>query len=429
MNTILGCLALAAAALLTACGGGSLSTEQGHLRLVNATSNFASLDLFAAGNPVVTGVAPLTASGYGDIDRNSYSLDVRATGSGVALVTTSTTIARKEHQTVVASTSGGTLTATVLSDQEGDPSSGNAKLRIFNTASSDAGNVDVYLVAGGCDTLATSGAAPIASNVSGLQSGYTQIGSSATAYHVCVTAPGDKTDLRLDLPSLVLSEKRIVTLILVRGAGGFLLDGLVLDQQGALVATQNTSARVRVAASVSPARAVAVDVNGTTVAAALGTPGLTPYRLVPAGALTVKVDGTVLALPAAASATPGGDFTLLLTGPTPTATLIADDNSASSSATRPVRLRLVNGLNGVPGTVSLSVNSGIVADSVPFAGASAYTLQPASAALTTIEADAGVVVLAKLNGVTLTSAGVYTLFLLGDYGSAPPNAGLLSADR
>jgi hypothetical protein len=428
MNAASRFIALLFAATLGACGSGSLSVDNGELRLVNATSEFPSLDLFASNSAVVTGVTPLSASGYGALKSDAYTLDVRASGSGATLVSTSTTLAKKDNQTVVAYSSAGTLTVAVLSDKEGDPSNGNAKVRIFNTASADAGNLDVYLVGTDCSTLVTSGAAAFAANVSGLQSAYTQVSSSTTPYHVCVTAPGDKSDLRLDIPSLVLSEKRIVTIVLVRTAGGFLVNGLLLDQQGALTQALNTSARVRVAASVSPAMPVSVDVNGTAVAAGLATPNVGPYRLVNAGPVTVKINGTVVAPAAPATAAPGSDLTVLLTGVTPTVAVLADDNSVSPSTARPVKLRLVNGLNGSTGTVTLTVDNGVLVDSVAFGAASAYSLLPASAALATIEARSGVVLLAQKTSVTLSSGRVYSLFLLGDASTAP-NAGFLVADR
>ncbi len=428
MTTTTRILSLAFAALLGACGGGSLPSDSGHLRLVNATSDFASLDLFAANSAVVTGVTPLSGSGFGDVKNGNYTLDVHATG-GATLVSTSTSLGKKDFQTVVAYSSAGSLNAAVLSDEESEPSSGNAKLRIFNAASADAGNLDVYVVTGACSTLASSGAAAFAANVGGLQPAYTQLSSSATTtYHVCVTAPGDKTDLRLDIPSLVLSEKRIVTVILVRTAGGFLVNGLVLDQQGALAQALTTSARVRVAASLSPSSLVSIDVNGTAVAASLATPGVGQYKLVAAGPLTVKVNGATIAPVVPLTAAPGADVTVLLTGTAPTVRLLADNNTVSSSTARPVKLRIVHGLNGTTGTVILSVDNGVLADSIAFGSASDYSLVPASAALSTIQASSGVIVLSRLTSQTLASGRVYSLFLLGDASTAP-NAGILFADR
>ncbi len=428
MNPISRCLAFALVVLLGACGGGSLPSEDGNLRLVNATTDFPSLDLFQTNSAFITGVAPLSASGFAGIKNGNYSIDVRATGSGTALVTSSVSLAKKDYQTVVAYSNAGNLALAVLSDKESDPSSGNAKVRIFNAASGDTGGLDVYLTTGACSTLANSGSAPFAANISGLQPAFTQVTASATPYHVCVTTPGDKTELRLDIPSLTLSNQRIVTILLARSAGGFLVNGMTIDQQGAAVQTLGGSARVRVAASLSPAVPVDVDVNGTAIAAGLGTPNVGPYAVVTAGTLTIKINGmaytpaTPLAVPA------GADATLLLTGPTPTVTLIPDDNTTSTSSTRPVKLRLVNGLNGSNGTATLTVDNAVIGNGASFASASTYSLLPASAALARVEARSGVVQLYLATGVTFTAGRVYSLFLLGD-ASAAPNAGILIADR
>ncbi len=428
MNPIRRLLVALLPAALCACGGGSLKSEESHLRLVNATSEFPSLELVANRSVAITGVASYSSSDYASLDHDNYTLDLRTSGSSSSLVTTSTALARKDHQTVVAYTSGGTLSTAVLSDQEGDPSNGNAKVRIFNTATADIGAVDVYLVSGTCASLASSGAAAFAANLSGLQSGYTQITASATPVHVCVTSPGDKTDLRLDIPGLTLSDKRIVTIVLVRTAGGFLLNGLLLDQQSALTPALNALARVRVAASLSPATPVSVDVNSTVVAAGLTTPNVGPYQVVSAGTLALKINGVAYTPATPLSAAAGSDVTLLLTGATPTVTLLNDDNTVSASSARPVKLRLVNGLNGSTGTATLTIDNALVGNGAASPGASSYSLLPASAALARVEARTGVVQLYLANNLTLTSGRVYSLFLLGDATSAP-NTGFLVADR
>ncbi len=414
---------------LAGCGGGSLSIDEGQLRLLNATSSrdFASLDLYAANNAVVTNVPPYTVSGYGDLKHDTYTIDLRQAG-GSALVSTTTTLARKEHQTIVASLSGGTLGMTVLSDDEGSPSSGNAKLRIFNTAGTDSGAVDVYLLASACTTLATSAAAPTFSGITGQPSAYAQVTATGTAQHLCVTAAGDKSDLRLDLPSFTLTDKRIVTIVLARGAGGLLLQGIVVDQQGNATTSLNTLARVRVAASVVPAAAIDVDVNGTAIAAGLASPAVGPYQVVDAGPLVVKVNGATITSSPPFSAAAGSDITLLVTGTGSTVTQIDDDNSVSSNSARPVKLRLVNGLNGATGTATLTVNNALVGTGAGFGSASGYATIASSAALARVEARSGTVQYYLANNVTFASGSIYTLFLLGDVADAP-NAGQLVADR
>jgi hypothetical protein len=429
MKAILRTLAFIAAAAVAGCGGSdTLVINAGQLRLVNATSSFAGLDLFANSTAVATGVAPYSASGYTDLKADSYPLAIQQTGDAATLVTTSTTIVKKHHQTVVAYTSGGTMAATVLSDEEVAPGNGTAKFLVFNTASADAGNVDVYLITATCDTLATSAAAPIVTNVAGLQTTFSVLNSSATEYHVCVTGVGDKTDLRLDIPSFVLSEKRIVTVILAVGPGGYLLNGILLDQQAASVQALNTSARVRVAASVSPSVPASVEVNGTAISAGLESPNVGPYTLVPAGDLTVKVNGNAVTPVAPLTAAPASDVTVLLTGSTPTVTLLADDNTAAPSTAKPVKLRLVNGLNGITGTATLTLNNVLVGTGAASGTASGYTQVASSAGLARLEARIGTVQVYFAPTDTLESGRVYTLFLLGDAAQAP-NTGILVPDR
>jgi len=413
------------AAALTACGGGLLG-NQGRLRLVNATTEFAALDLFADNEAVVTGVASYTASGYVLRKEDTYSLDIRQSGSAANLVTTSTTLKADTHQTVVVYTNGGTMAATVLDDEEREPGRDKAKFRVFNTATSDLDKVDVYLITAACSTLDTSAAAPTAANVSGLQSAYSELAASATAYRLCVTGAGDRSDLRLEIPSFVLSDRRIVTVILARGTGGYLLNAIVLDQREAATQALNASARVRAATSVPTA--VDVAVNGTAIAAGLAAPNVGPYTLVPAGAISVTVNGADVAPVAPLVAAPGADVTVLLTGSTPTVKLLADDNTPSSSIARPVKLRLVNGLNGTTGTATLTLNNVLVGSGAVAGDASGYTQVASSAGLARLEARIGTQQFYFNATATLESGHVYTLFLLGD-GTVASNLGILVPDR
>lgn len=413
------------AAALTACGGGLLG-NQGRLRFVNATAAFGALDLFADNNALATGVAPYTVSDYQLRKDDTYTLDVRQTGNAATLATTTATLTADNHATAVAYTDGGTMAVTVLDDEEGNPGKGQAKFRVFNTSSAAPDQVDVYLVTAACSTLASSVAAPTATGVSGLQTAYSQLASSDTAYHLCVTGAGDKSDLRLEIPSFVLSEKRIVTVILARGAGGYLLNAIILDQQGAATPALNASARVRAATSV--AGTVDVAVNGTAIAAGLASPNVGPYTLVPAGPISVQVNGSDVAPLAPLTAAPGADVTVLLTGSTPTLTLLSDDNTPSSSTARPVKLRLVNGLNGTTVPATLTLNNVLVGTSTPPATASDYTLVASSAGLARLEARVGTLQFYFDTAATLETGRVYSLFLLGD-GTMASNLGILIPDR
>lgn len=416
-------------ALLNGCGGGSLDTE-GSVRLVNATSEYTTLDLYAASDRVSTGVASYGVGGYASLEADSYTFNLKDGGSAATAASTSREVTKKDHFALVAYTSGGTLKTEYLPEDEDGPSSGTAKLRVFHTASADAGSVDVYVVSTACSALSTSSAAATASAVSGLQSGYTEVSaaSGGTSYHVCVTASGNKNDLRLDIPALTLSNQQVATLILTRTPGGVLVNGLLLTQQGALTQALNTSARVRLAASTSPAGVISATLGGVLIGANTSPAVTASYALVPAGSATLQVNGATVALGGTTgSATAGGDFTLLVTGTpaSPVARLIVDDNTISPSTVLTTKIRVVNGLNGSTASVTLSVDDQAVG-TASFGEASSSTQVLPSAALARLEAIQGTAQVYLRDNTTLTAGKVYSLFMLGD--AASPT-GLLRVDH
>lgn len=420
-------------ALLNGCGGGSLDTDSS-VRLVNATSEFATLDLYAGSDRVSAGVASNSVGGYATLGAGTYTFNLKSGGSTATAASTSREAVKKKYQTLVAYTTGGALTTEYLSDEESAPTTGTAKLRVFHTAAADAGSVDLYVVNTACADLQNSTAAALATGVSGLQSSYLEVSaaSGGTAYHVCITGTGDKTALRLDIPALTLANQQVATLILTRTSGGVLLNGLLLLQQGALTPALNTSARVRLAASAIAAGAVTARMGGVLLGA-LTSPAVSPYALVAAGSGSVDINGTTVALTGATTAaSAGGDYTLLVTGAlaSPAARLIVDDNTVSTSTVRATKMRLVNGLNGVGGAITLSVDDQPIGTAAAFGESSGAAQVQASAALARLEALYSARQLYLRENTTLTAGKVYTLFLLGDLPAAPALVnGLLRVDR
>ena len=411
---------LAAVAALGGCGGGIVNG--GDVRLVNATNAFATLDLYDGSTKISSGVGKNAAGAYVDLDKGSHTFNIADGTTGVTTATLTGSVTKDDHFTIVAYTAGGTLATVFLSDDEGAPSSGTAKLRFFNAATSDVASVDAYLVASACSSLATSFSAPIATSVSGLQATYAQANATGagTSYHICVTTAGDKTDLRLDIPAVTLKDQQIVTVILTPTDGGVLLNGLLLNQQSTLTAAANGSARIRLAVGAANSAAVTANVNGIALGTGLIAPSVGNYKIVPAGPLTIdmSVGGVVATNVAGLTAAPGADLTLLVTGDATSApVLIADDNSASTSTTNPVKLRLVNGMkNGLPtgSTAVLTDDFDNVGDGAMFGTASAYAQVPSSAALAHLEVTVGVTQICVSDTITLTSGNVYTVFILGD---------------
>src|SRR5665213_918895 len=163
-----------AAAVLAGCGGGGTSPLDGLVRVVNATSQFATIDLYDGSSKISSGTASYAAGNYVAVQKGTHTFNIADGGTGVTSASvTGAQVTKGDHFTIVTYASGGTLNATYLADQEGSPSSGTAKLRFFNTAATDVTSIDAYLITTACANLGSSLSAPLATGVSGLQATYT----------------------------------------------------------------------------------------------------------------------------------------------------------------------------------------------------------------------------------------------------------------
>jgi hypothetical protein len=413
--------------LLHACGG---SSDEGHVRLVDASTDYGTISLYESGNELGSAVAADTVGGYAGVSAGTYEFDLRTAGSSSTAASISQAVATGDHFTLVGYVDAGTLKVATLTDDEDKPSSGYASLRIFNAAPAVAASVDVYVTATACVSL-TSADAPVAAAVTGLQDGYAAVvaTSSGSAWHVCVTGTGDRADLRLDIPALTLASRQVATLILTKTSGGVLMNGLLLNQQGTLAAYANASARLRLVADAASGGVVSASANGTTLGTGYASPTVSAWRTVSAGdlSLALSIDGVAITK-TGLSAAAGGDYTLLVAGTAnaPTIKLLADDDSAPASTSLPVRMKFVNGLNGGTGSAMLTSSGVVVGDSVAFGAASDDANIAASSAAADLLVTSAGTTLWEMSGQTLTMGSVYTVFLLGD--AAAPK-GVLRVDN
>lgn len=412
--------ALALVLVLAACGGGTDRTKA-HVRLVNASSGYSSLALTVDGSTITSGVAAGSSAGYADASRGSQTLDVSSPSSATILSSRSASLGKDSYYTLLAYGKAGTLTTQLLEDNQAEPASGRALVRVINTAS-DAGSLDVYLT-GATDALAQS---------SPLQSGaaFGTLGSYITinngTWRLRVTAAGVPADVRLDVSGLNFESKGVKTLVITPGQGGVLVSALVLSQQAGVVSAANTQARVRLAAGVSSNAAVTASVAGTTLLNNGLAPALTDYVLVSAGALTpqVTVNGVALAFTPVSTVSAGADYTLVVHGApgTAAASLVLDDNTLPSDSTK-AKLRLLNGLTG---SLTLKVGLVVRASAVAAGTASPYAAADATTTASFNVASADQSVNFTVSDQTLSANGVYTLFMLGST-NAP--VGQLNRDR
>lgn len=413
-------------AALSGCGSGS-SNSTDSLRLANATLTHPSLDLLINSAVTLTATAADTVSAYAAPAAGGNTLQVDDTGSLTALTTTVPTLSGGLHYTLLAYESGGTVKTVVLSEDDAVPAVGSAQLRIYDTAL-DAGPLDIYITAPGADLSTLSPTTSFGTLTS--VAATTLLPYSAGTYEVRVTGAGNKTDLRLDMPAVTLTSQQSVIVALTPAAGGLLLNGSTLVEQGAYAAVRNTNARVRLASAVSggTTTVTASASNGTTVTpidggAAGVAPKLGSYVLVPAGTtsnpttLNISVAGQSVGAPATALAA-GTDATLLVYG-TPgatTASLILDDNRPPTNPAY-VKLRLINGVTG-NNVGSLAITAPAVSgiSTVLPGTASAYgsVLGSTTAVNLTLTSSTSAGVFYNNPAVTLNPGSVATLMIEGD---------------
>jgi len=416
--------------LLAACGGGGVSPSAGEVRLVNATDEFGTLDLYESSDRLTNGVAAFTASNYEDLDKGDYTFSVRGGVAGATIATLDATLAKESHLTLVAYSNAGTAALAAVDEDEDRPDKDSAKLRFFNTASNDSGSIDAYLIASGstCSDLSTSTA--VATAVSDLQTVFTDINKSgADPYRLCITAAGDRTDVRLDA-DLTVGDREVVTVILTRTRGAVLLNGAILVQEGDVSQVTNTFARVRLVVGTG---SVTASFGTTTLGADVSAPSVGQYVLVKAATaaadLVVTRNG-VAVTPSAPIVLEGGkDYTLLVgAAGGANATLLPDDNARSTNATKPVKIRLVHGASNA-NPASLDVGSDATGAVAP-GDDSPYILTEASGATaTTISVTAGGTLLCTGTATLSATPTVYSVFVLGTLPTTPVSACLLRTDR
>ncbi|RVT52624.1 DUF4397 domain-containing protein [Rubrivivax albus] len=412
------------ALLLLACGGGE-DRSKAQIRLINASVDHGALDLYdEQGRRLKAAVAFGGDAGYAEVDPDDADLDVTRAGSTTPLASPAPVLAEGDRYSLVAYSNGSSLATVVIDDNVGAPDSGKTRIRVLNAAP-DAGALDVYLTAADVDLA---DAEPAQANA-GAGTVSALVTADAATWRLRVTAAGDRDDLRLDLPALTLASRDVVTLVLTPGAGGVLVDALVLVQRAEVTLRAGTAARVRVVAGVTASGAVAASAGGVTLMNGTGAPAAGAYRLVPAGeaGASASVDGRAIDVPAAAL-TAGRDYTLLVYGPADAAVAawMADDNRLPTVSGR-AKLRLVHGLADVTDAIALTLDFNPVAD-----GVAAGTASPSAQvdAVTTgalsVTAPGRGSPLWQADDQVLAAGSVYTLFVVGAESTA---TGILRKDR
>lgn len=431
-KTIARVAALVVVALLASCGGKGDEESGGDpkIRLLNLSTGYTSLDLITnlddddddedATQSASVGLE--TVSEYQTLDADKYTIKLKRTGSGSILRSfAGEQLTEGTINTYIAYGEVGAFGALRIDDSQDEPDAGENKLTITNV--STAGALDVYLTDTDTDLDDTT---PVMSSVS---AGLDAFSTDSGTFRLRVTAAGDNTDVRLDVPAFQLADKGIGTLILTSSRGGMLVNAVYLPQEGQIQKFQNTKARLRGAVGVANGAAATLTAGGKSVltSATAGVIG-SRYLLLDAGdvPVTLSVNGT--AVPQSnVTLQAGADYTLLAwtRGDAAQASLILDDNRLPSSGQ--TKLRLLNAMStlGAPLTLSMDFSPviegallGQVSDPVEVQAGTDHQFD-----LTNTSTAA--LVLTRTS-ITLQPNTVYTLFLT-DNGATP--LGVLRRDR
>jgi hypothetical protein len=406
---------IASSLVLAACGGSSSSNGSTTVRALNLTSDLPTLDLYTGDTKLFTAVAADVLTTSSAIDANTYTLNVKNPSDSATLLTGSYSLSKDAHYTAVV---WGRQTALRLSTLPEDEDSANitdannTRVRMFN-ATTDTGTVDVYLTSASADlgeTTATQGLL-----AAGGLSGFREIAQGT--YRLRVTGAGDPNDLRLDIAAITLAAKKFNTIVFTGGTGGVLVNGTLIEQQGAMKALKNTKARVRVVASVDSGGNVASTFGATTLVGSLRSPSVGPYALVDAGAgtLTMRINGVAYSTTSQTFAA-GADYTVMAYGSAAAGKLLllTDDNRLPNSTTR-VKVRLVNGIDGSD-PLTLSVDYLALASNVTAGSASIYATANANSSVqlqvTSATASEPLYQTTTTTPFNLVGQGVYTVFML-----------------
>jgi Domain of unknown function (DUF4397) len=399
--------------LLAACGGGGGSGDA-KVRLVNASGSYSSLDLEIEDETVATGVAYGSASDYAKVDADSITAEVQS--DSVTIASLYPTLSKDTHYSLISYGWSGNMKNTLLQEEEDEPDANYSKLLILNLAS-DAGTLDVFLTQ---TTDSLNDATPTYSSIAGGASSVYKEISSGT-YRVRITGTDDTTDLRLDIPSITLSSEEVATLVITPTKGGVLVNSILIRQQSTVTAHNTSNSRVRVVAAMPGNPTVSSILNGsTTLMSASVAPQIGTYKAVTAGSssIAVNVNGSALT-----TLTPtleaGNDYTVLVWGElaSPQTNLLSDDNRLPT-VTSKAKFRLVNGVAGLTGGMTMALDYTDIATDITAGNSSTpYNVTYSSDSLLTVKTPTVTTPIFSVDDLTVEASGIYTVFMMGNASS------------
>jgi len=192
---------LAISMLLSGCQTVSGTTAVSQLRVIDASYNAPSLNVYVAGKLLAGNLGQGTITTYAQLaTSNNEVVKVTAATSTTALASANTSLLGGTSHSVLISDINAVYQVTVLQDQSTAAPSGHSDFRMLNQAPS-TGPVDVYFLSGTTATIFATAKPVISALAVGATSGYVSIPSS-TLYMVIAPAG---TTLTVDLTTIYIS--------------------------------------------------------------------------------------------------------------------------------------------------------------------------------------------------------------------------------
>jgi len=168
------------ALITTGCGSSSAQ-----IRFVHAADGAGNVDILIDTKTVSTNLPYSNSTAYIKVSSGTRTIEVRPTGTTSDLVKLTSTLAGGSSSTAIAVNAPST-TLSIFTDDNSNPPSGDAKLRIINAAQ-NAGPLDPYLITPGSGI---SGVSPSAPSIAFNSSTQKYLTPAAGSYEVVLTQSG-----------------------------------------------------------------------------------------------------------------------------------------------------------------------------------------------------------------------------------------------
>jgi len=241
--------ALAAAALLAACGGNDHDNLDTRVRAVHASADAPAVDVLLDSRSIVNGAQFKQASGFASVPAGSTTLRVNLAGTMTAALTAPINLAPNRSYSAivvgsaaVAAPAAQALSPVLIEDDGSAPASGKVKLRVVHGAPAVAA-VDIYVTAPGAALPASPTIAALAYRSAAPASGAAALQIAAGVYQIRVTPAGQ--------PGTIAFDSGAATL----GAGSDLLIVAVPDSRGVAPVSLLVVPATGPAAEISDSRA------------------------------------------------------------------------------------------------------------------------------------------------------------------------------